>query len=162
MANVRIGSWVAEGGAGNDGFYIKDGGLVGVTGGVGVRRNVVPRASGHGDFRVPSFRESRYVDVSGPCEADSAEKLDWFDRQLTGLMAEGPATVVFDLPGGPLWAVGELATDPEFDITLWGQRADWMLPLYFANPVRHSAELHPGDLNQPRQLFGDTNSYGGG
>jgi hypothetical protein len=133
--NVRIASFLAGGGAGTDGFYIKKKGLVGLTGGVGVRRNVVPRAAAHGDFRVPVFRESRFVDISGPCYAESEEKLDEYNRQLTGLMADGgQLPVIFDMPRGPLWAMGELAADPEFDITVWGERADWMLPLYFPNP----------------------------
>jgi len=134
MANVRIGSWRADGGAGMDGFFIEDGGLVGLTGGVGVKRNIVAREQAHGDYRVPSFKAARFVTVSGPCWARSAEELERYARLFTGLFAEGEQTVVFDTPGGPLWAVGELASDPEFDVTLWGQRASWQLPLYFRDP----------------------------
>lgn len=135
-ANVRIGqNWTAFGGLGQDGFYIKKGGLKGVFGGVGVRGESVEYPHGDGDFELPVFRSSRFVTIEGPCIADSAERLDWYSNVLTGLLA-GPDSgrVIFDLPGGVRWGDAQLNGPPEFDITMWGQRADWQLSLKFADP----------------------------
>ena len=132
--NVRVGGLTFFGGAGSDGFYIKDGGLTGLFGGVGVRSDSIPRPQAHGDYDVPVFRSSRMVSIMGPCEADSEERLDFYDRQFTGLLADGQSgRVVFDMPGGPRWGDARLAAN-EFEPVLWGRRADYMLQLRFANP----------------------------
>ena len=134
-ANVRIGAWIARGGAGSDGFYIGENGLKGVFNGPGVRGDSVPRPQAHGDFDVPVFRSPRIVSIVGPCEGPSAERLDWYGNQLTGLLADGQAgQVIFDIPGGVRWGMGRLFDQPDFEPELWGSRYDWQLQLKFANP----------------------------
>ena len=146
-ANVRIGQWTAWGGAGQDGFYIKGQGLKGLFSGVGVRDKSVERPQGHGDFDIPPTRSARFLTIGGPCIAESAERLDWYNRVLTGLLSGGESgRVVFDMPGGPLWGDARLQGTPEFEPTLWGQRADWQLSLKFADP----------------RLFGDARTFAAG
>src|SRR5690606_35423009 len=107
----------------------------------------VERPQAHGEFDVPVFRTSRIVSITGPCLADSAEKLDWYSNQLTGLLADGQAgRVVFDIPGGPRWGDARLFDVPDFEPVLWGERAAWQLQLKFANP----------------RLFGETRTFGPG
>ena len=134
-ANVRIEQWIARGGAGNDGFYVKGKGLKGVFSGVGVRGKSVERSQAHGDLEVPVLRSSRFVTIAGPCIADSAEKLDWYSTVLTGLLADGEsARVIFELPGKTRWGIAKLNDTPEFEPVKWGERAEWQLSLKFANP----------------------------
>ena len=132
---VRVGGLTFWGGAGNDGFYIKDAGLTGVLGGVGVRSSTVEIPEAHGEFDVPVFRSGRIVSIEGPCIAPSVG--EWLHRnhELTGLLAGGErGRVVFDLPNGPLWADARLAEAPQWEPVLWGTRADYLLQLKFAKP----------------------------
>lgn len=147
MTNVRIGQWLAEGGAGQDGFYIHT--IKGLFNGPGVRGESVPRPQAHGDHDVPVFRSPRIVVIEGPCIADSSERLDWQSNVFSGLLAEGQSgQVIFDMPGGPRWGNARLAvgTQPEFDVTLWGSRAEYQLQLKFANP----------------RLFGESRTFASG
>lgn len=144
MTNVRINQWRASGGAGNEGFYIET--LKGL-GGVGVRSDDIPRPQSHGEFDVPVFRTARVVTIVGPCETTSPERMQQYEDQFTGLLADGSwAKVFFDLPTGTRWGYARLADTPEFDSVLWGQRSEYMLQLKF---------------NDPR-LYGSAKSFDGG
>lgn len=133
--NVRVGGLTFWGGAGADGFYIGDDSLRGVFGGVGVKGRDVEAPHRHGDFDVPVFRSGRVVSLAGPCHSPNAEVHGHRNRQLTGLLAGGDVgRVVFDIPGGPLWADGRLADAPEWRNILWGSWADYFLQLKFADP----------------------------
>lgn len=135
MASVRVGGLEFHGGAGQDGFYIEGEGLQGLLSGVDVKRDSVSRPQSHGDFDVPGYLEARIVSLAGPCIAESAEVLAHRGRQLTGLLADGGSLpVTFDVPGGPLWGTARLADKTEFDVSLWGSRAQYNLRLLFANP----------------------------
>jgi hypothetical protein len=104
-------------------------------GGVGVKADRVARPLAHGDYDVPVFREARIVSLEGICLTDSAERQDHSGRQLLSILGDGSSgRVVFRMPGGTMWGDARLADSPEFEPTLWGQHAAWMLQLRFANP----------------------------
>lgn len=143
---VSIGSWFASGGHGSDGFFIAE--LSGVQGGgVGVKADRVARPLAHGDYDVPVFREARVVSLEGICLTGSAERQDFLGRQLLSVLGDGSSgRVVFRMPGGAMWGDARLADSPEFEPTLWGQHASWLLQLRFANP----------------RLFGESRTFASG
>jgi len=144
MTNVRVGSVVFNGGAGQDGFYIRA--LKGL-GGVGVRSDSVPRPQAHGEFDVPVFRTARVVSMEGPCISGSAEVMQHREDMFTAILSEGQSgQVVFDMPGGPRWGMARLADTPEFDPEIWGQRSQYLIQFKFANP----------------RLFGSSKSFASG
>lgn len=146
MTNVRIpaNDLVMQGGGGQDGLYIRGGGLEGLQDGVDSRRDSVNRPNADGVFAATTYLSPRLVAVGGDCVASSAERLDHWSSRLKSLQANrGEFTVVFDMPGKILWGAAHLSDRPSFKPTIWGVLAEWDLELQFDDP----------------RLFGESRSF---
>jgi hypothetical protein len=141
--SVRVGQVVFDGGDADEGFTVAT-----VTGldGVDMRSASVDRPQAHGDFELPGFLAARIVTVSGKCFAESPERLGWYRRQLSGLLAGGgTGTVMFDWLGEKVSATGQRVGKPEFiDSVLPGRIADYVIQFRFPNP----------------RLFGESHTFG--
>jgi hypothetical protein len=134
-ANVRMKDLVMRGGLGQEGFYVRKGGLLGVLDGVDVRREKTNR-NGDGAFPARSKLDARLVTVGGPCISTSAKRLDEYASQLKSLQSERESfEVYFDLPGKTVWGMGHVSDKPGFLPVKWGERANWDIELQFDDPV---------------------------
>ena len=144
MANVRIGDLTFLGGDGQDGFFIRGGGLEGLQDGVDVRRDSTDRPNADGQFSAVNYLSARLVAIGGDCVASSAEKLDHYASRLKSLQSNrGEFRVVFDMPGKTLWGDAHLSDRPTFKPQIWGVLAEWDLELQFDDP----------------RLFGETRTF---
>jgi hypothetical protein len=123
------------------GFGLGRNGITGLSGGAASRARSVARATGHGDFNLPGKLDSRIVAAKGTCIARNDRELGRFGQQLSGVLAEGPAPVIFNYLGQVLWAIASLApgTKPEFEPESWSlgsnlPQAKFQLQLKLANP----------------------------
>lgn len=121
-----------------DGFYIDGDGFEGWDDGVDVRRDEVMRPQAHGSFDVPAFLAARVVSLTGECWASAPDRLLWFGKRLTGLLAGGESgRVVVVQADGSTWATGRLAAKSTFVVNSEDTRsAFYQIQLWFADPRR--------------------------
>lgn len=131
-------------------FEIKEKGLTGWKGGVGMRRELTPLATAHGAASSPGYLEPRIVTLEGFAHASSMRELANLGRRFAGILAGGSSTggtIAVEHQGESLWATAHRHTpDP-----IWEE--DGGVPM-----ARYQLQLICFD---PRQ-YGQARSYGPG
>jgi hypothetical protein len=143
MLNVRIGDLVFRGGEGSEGFFLGEKGLKGWFGGVDARGDSESRASGDGDFDIPSFLAPRVITLEGLCHSGSEKQQERHNDQLSGLFGSGVVQRVHvESTKGTTWADGKLSlgTSPVFEPILWGSVAEYALSVKFNRPQKYGNE----------------------
>lgn len=148
VTRVRGGGLIFEGGAGKATFSIEPDALKGVLkGGVGVRREQVPRPTAHGDYALRGYRTGRRISWSGLVETKSAAEHDHALLQLTGWGADGNLVrVQFDTAYGVLFTDVYL-DDLDVQRLIYGRVSRYMLSVYAPDPVLlgETRTFIPGD-----------------
>jgi hypothetical protein len=144
MESVRIGSWLANAGAGSDGFTIEE--IVGWDDSPDYRTTDIERPQAHGSFEVPAFAGSRRVSISGLCFGDSELELGHLKHQLSGLLSDGLfSRIVVEYQGVTSWADVQ-RVGSKFSTIVAGSIARYQLQVWAADPRK----------------FGETRTFAGG
>lgn len=128
---------VFHGGEGDHTFTIERDALKGIdAGGVGVRRNAIPRPTGDGDFPTRGYRTGRQVSWAGLVNTSSPDDQQHALLRLRSWGADGElARLMFDTPIATLWADFYLVESPDVEILVFGQTARYMVRAYAPYPA---------------------------
>ncbi|RFA15829.1 hypothetical protein B7R22_05325 [Subtercola boreus] len=133
---ARINDLLFDGGSGSDGFYVTE--MTGWDSTPDVRRDEAEKPLAAGSFDAVGYFSSRVISISGDCHADSAEKLAYYQRKLSGALADGGAArLVVDYAGLTTSASVRLATKTQFQVELWGYRASYQIQFWAADPRKY-------------------------
>jgi hypothetical protein len=138
MPNATLGGLTFVGDDGPATYTIFRDGLKGWFEGVEMRREIVGRPNGNGDFPAPGRLGSRLVTLSGLIlTADDPEAFEVAMAALEDLIADGgmDTLTVEQATGTYTLEVGRLGS-PEIIIEVYGSRARYRLQLWAPDPTK--------------------------
>lgn len=148
--SVRVGA-VEFSGLTDKGFLIGPDGFKGWDDSTPTKRQAVDRPWAHGAFSIRGFRDVRVVTLSGSCLADSEQQLNWYDSQLTGLLADGDiGRIVVEHSGVTTWADCYVDDQPQFVMTAAGALATFQIKFWCPDPRKFGdAHVVAGGVSAP-------------
>ena len=152
--SVRVGA-VEFKGLTDKGFLIGPEGFKGWDDSTPTKRQSVDRPWAHGAFGIRGFRDVRVVTLAGHCFADSEQQLNWYDSQLTGLLADGDiGRIVVEHSGVTTWADCYLDDETQFDMIAAGALATFQIKFWCPNP-RKFGDAHTFASGVPAFHYGN-------
>jgi hypothetical protein len=137
--NATLGGLTFVGGAGAATYTIfRDGGLTGWFEGVEMRREIIPRPTGNGDFPTPGRLGSRLITLSGlVLTDDDPEAFEVAIKALEDLLADGDMdTFTVEQATGTYTAEVGRVGSPEIIIEVYGSLARYRLQLWAPDPTK--------------------------
>lgn len=159
---ATVGTMAFEGGPMlGDGFSLET--ITGWLSAPDMRRESRERQQAHGVMKAPGYLDQRLIVLEGKCFTTNAETQGHMAARLSGLLADGGyGRLTVEHEGTTLWAdVGLQSQD--FDITLYGQVAEYQIQFLAPDPFRYG-ETHTygpaGPLGEiPVFHYGNAKAY---